>query len=154
MLNSTGNDAKQKSLSKLIERLFILGLVYDYFTTVSSTTTSFFFNASAAFPFLTKSNMIGVAINKDEYVPTTTPMIKANINPLIESPPKIKIANNTTKVVKDVFNVRLKVLLNEVSITLLNGQSVCSLKNSRILSNTTTVSFNEYPITVRIAETE
>ena len=37
--------------------------------------------------------MTGVATNSDEYVPTTTPTIKANINPLIESPPNKKIAN-------------------------------------------------------------
>ena len=31
-------------------------------------------------------------MNTEEYVPTITPIIKANINPLIDSPPKIKKA--------------------------------------------------------------
>ena len=57
---------KTKSLSKLIERLFNIKSKSDYLTTVSSITSSFFFNASAAFPFLTESYMIGVAINNDE----------------------------------------------------------------------------------------
>ena len=33
-----------------------------------------------------------------------TPTIKANINPLIESPPNKKIANNTTNVVNRCIN--------------------------------------------------
>ena len=41
------------------------------------------------------SNIIGEAINNDEYVPTNTPTIKANINPLITSPPKINITSKT-----------------------------------------------------------
>ena len=56
-----------------------------------------------------ESNIIGVAINTDEYVPTITPIIKANINPLIDSPPKINIAVSTIRVVSEVFNVLLKV---------------------------------------------
>ena len=83
--------------------------------------------------------------------PDLTPIIKANIKPLIESPPKMKMANNTTNVVNEVFKVLLNVLLNDESTTRLNSQFVCSLKNSRILSNTTTVSLREYPITVNIA---
>ena len=70
---------------------FIIWSLSDYFTTVSSITSSFFFKESAASPFFAVSYMIGVAINNDEYVPTITPTIKANINPLIDSPPKIKI---------------------------------------------------------------
>ena len=61
--------------------------------------------------------MIGVATNSDEYVPTTTPIIKANINPLIESPPNVKMANITNNVVNDVFMVLPKVLLNALSTT-------------------------------------
>ena len=45
------------------------------------------------FKFLDVSNITGVAINSEEYVPTKTPTIKANIKPLIASPPKMKIAN-------------------------------------------------------------
>jgi hypothetical protein len=55
------------------------------------------------------SNITGVAINTDEYVPMITPTIKANIKPRIDSPPNRKIASNTNSVVKEVFNVLLKV---------------------------------------------
>ena len=41
--------------------------------------------------------------------PTKTPTMRANIKPLIDSPPKVKMANNTIKVVKDVFKVLLSV---------------------------------------------
>ena len=58
------------------------------------------------------SNITGVAINSEEYVPTITPTISANINPRIASPPKIKMANNTTSVVKEVLMVLLNVLLS------------------------------------------
>ena len=49
-------------------------------------------------------------MNTDEYVPTITPMINANIKPLIDSPPKINIAVKTINVVNDVFKVLLRVL--------------------------------------------
>ena len=54
--------------------------------------------------------------NKEEYVPTITPIISMNINPLIASPPNKKIINNTTKVVKEVLIVLLKVEFNDVFI--------------------------------------
>jgi hypothetical protein len=60
--------------------------------------------------------MIGDAINNEEYVPTITPTIKANIKPLITSPPKIKITNNTKNVVKDVLIVLLNVELRALLI--------------------------------------
>ena len=101
--------------------------------------------------FLKVSNITGVAIKTDEYVPTITPIIKANINPWIDSPPKINIAKRTTKVVNDVFNVLLRVEFNAPFTILLNSHDLLINLNSLILSNTTTVSFNEYPITVRIA---
>ena len=97
------------------------------------------------------SFIIGVAINTEEYVPTNTPIINANNNPLSESAPNKNIANNTTNVVKEVFNVLLKVLFKAVLTVRSNYQLVCSFKNSLILSNTTTVSLREYPITVSIA---
>ena len=56
------------------------------------------------------STIIGDATNNEEYVPTITPTIKANINPLITSPPNKKITNNTKNVVREVFTVLLKVL--------------------------------------------
>ena len=64
------------------------------------------------FFILDVSTITGVAINKDEYVPTITPKIKANIKPLITSPPKINMIRRTTIVVKEVFTVLLKVLFN------------------------------------------
>ena len=56
-------------------------------------------------------------MNNEEYVPTATPTIKANINPLIESPPNKKIANITNNVVKEVLMVLPKVLLKALSTT-------------------------------------
>ena len=53
---------------------------------------------------------MGLAIYIEEYVPTITPIIKANINPRIDSPPKINIADKTISVVNDVFRVLLSVL--------------------------------------------
>ena len=51
-------------------------------------------------------------MNTEEYVPTITPTINANINPRIDSPPKMKMESNTIKVVKEVFKVLLNVLFN------------------------------------------
>ncbi|MNY07265.1 hypothetical protein D3C86_1400620 [compost metagenome] len=59
-----------------------------------------------------KSNTIGVEIHNDEYVPIIRPINKANINPLMLAPPKIKITNNTKNTVNEVKIVRLKVLFN------------------------------------------
>ena len=101
--------------------------------------------------FLSVSNITGVAINTEEYVPTSTPIIKANINPLIDSHPKRKIESSTTKVVKEVFKVLLKVLFRAPLTVLVNSQDLFINLNSLILSNTTTVSFKEYPITVSTA---
>ena len=56
------------------------------------------------------SSIIGDATNSEEYVPTTTPTIRANINPLITSPPNRKITNRTKNVVNDVLTVLLNVL--------------------------------------------
>ena len=52
----------------------------------------------------------------EEYVPIKTPKIKAKLNPLINSPPKIKSANKTNKVVKDVTIVLPRVWLSDRSI--------------------------------------
>jgi hypothetical protein len=46
-------------------------------------------------------------MNTDEYVPTITPMINANIKPLIDSPPKINIAVKTINVVNDADNFKV-----------------------------------------------
>ena len=47
---------------------------------------------------LVKSTTEGDAIHKDEYVPTTTPIINANEKPLIDSPPNKNMINNTKNV--------------------------------------------------------
>ena len=94
--------------------------------------------------FFWESNITGVAINTDEYVPIITPTIRANIKPRIDSPPNKKIASNTNRVVKEVFNVLLKKLnlgLNLQSETIFSFWLF--LVYSLILSKTTTVSFNE-----------
>ena len=72
--------------------------------------------------FLEVSYIIGVATNNEEYVPTATPIISANMNPLIESPPKVKIASITNNVVKEVLIVLPKVELNALSTTSLYFQ--------------------------------
>ena len=50
-------------------------------------------------------------MNNDENVPAIIPTNNANTKPRIVSPPKMKIANNTTIVVPDVLIVRNNVLL-------------------------------------------
>ena len=50
---------------------------------------------------------------------------------------------STTRVVNEVFNVLLKVLLRALSTTLGNSQDVFIFLYSLILSKTTTVSFKE-----------
>ena len=82
-------------------------------------------------------------MNKEEYVPTTTPTINANENPLIDSPPNIKIVNKTKNVLKDVLIVLDNVLLSAVSIIDSVDDFLCKIEYSLILSNTTTVSLIE-----------
>lgn len=62
-----------------------------------------------------------MAIKSEEYVPTKIPMRMANINPLITTPPKIKMINNTNNVVIDVLMVRLNVVFNEALMVWSNG---------------------------------
>ena len=97
------------------------------------------------------STIIGEATKSEEYVPTITPTIKANINPRITSPPNKNITSRTKNVVKEVLTVLLSVLFNALFTNELNSfflkRNICSL----ILSNTTTVSFKEYPIIVNNA---
>lgn len=66
--------------------------------------------------FLDRSIKIGVAIQIEEYVPTTTPTIKAKTNPLIAAPPNKKITKSTTNVVIEVFIVLESVEFNELLI--------------------------------------
>ena len=106
--------------------------------------------SSFPFPF-NVSYAIADATKIDEYAPKPIPINNAKINPLKLSPPKMKIANNTNKVV----NVVLKVLPNVLEIESSNNPAKVidffSRKYSRILSKIITVSFKEYQITVRIA---
>ncbi|MCY1509997.1 hypothetical protein D9M68_443560 [compost metagenome] len=97
------------------------------------------------------SQRTGVAMNNDEYVPTMIPTSIANINPRIDSPPKINMINNTMIIVNEVFNVLDIVVLTDLFTISLKLPFVLPARYSRILSNTITVSFIEYPITVRIA---
>jgi hypothetical protein len=74
-------------------------------------------------------------MNKEEYVPTTTPSRIAKIKPRKTSPPKTKMISNTIIVVADVLKVLLKVEFNALSITLCLVSSFdWRLKNSLILS--------------------
>ena len=68
------------------------------------------FRADYAFNFLLKSNTLGVAMKMELYVPTTTPIIKANTKPLMLSPPNKKMVSNTTNVESEVLMVRLRLL--------------------------------------------
>ena len=69
----------------------------------------YFFSSTFFLNLLVKSKEIGVAMNSDEYVPTMIPTNKAKMNPLIDAPPKMNIANNTTMVDNEVLNVRRSV---------------------------------------------
>src|SRR4030042_5303559 len=58
-------------------------------------------------PAFVVSYTSAVAINTVEYVPVVTPIIRAKVNPLIDSPQKINITIRTNKTVREVFIVRL-----------------------------------------------
>ena len=62
-------------------------------------------------PFFVKSYNNGDATNNEENVPIAIPINIANMNPLIESPPKMKIHNTIRNVLNDVLMVRDKVVL-------------------------------------------
>ena len=52
-------------------------------------------------------------MNNEESVPNTTPRIIANEKLRMLSPPRMKIASNTTKVLTEVFMVRASVVCKE-----------------------------------------
>src|SRR6056300_250150 len=66
-------------------------------------------------------------------------------------PPKTMIAINASAVVTEVITVLDNVSFNDLLMISFCSQLLYLLKFSRILSNTTTVSFIEYPAIVRIA---
>ena len=73
-----------------MKRLFLkLFNTYSYFLSVLTGIIDF-----------VKSTTEGDAMHKDEYVPTTTPIINANEKPLIDSPPNKNIINNTKTYLK------------------------------------------------------
>ena len=82
-------------------------------------------------------------MNRDEYVPITTPRSKAKVNPLITSPPKRNITSNTKNVLSDVLNVRLRVLLSAILMISVLSRFLYRPTYSLILSKTTTVSLIE-----------
>src|ERR1035437_2035544 len=88
------------------ENPMILLIGFSFYLSILLYKKNYFF---ASFP-LSKSITSGVAIQMDEYVPITIPINNANENPRIVSPPKMKIANNTKKIVNEVLIVRLNVL--------------------------------------------
>ena len=100
----------------------------------------YFFSSTFFLNLLVKSKEIGVAMNSDEYVPTMIPTNKAKMNPLIDAPPKMNIANNTTMVDNEVLNVRRSVEFNASFTTCSSSRFGYNLRYSRIRSNTTTVS--------------
>ena len=102
--------------------------------------SDYFFSSAFFLNLLAKSKEIGVAMNSDEYVPTMIPTNKAKMNPLIDAPPKMNIANNTTMVDNEVLNVRRSVEFNASFTTCSSSRFGYSLRYSRIRSNTTTVS--------------
>jgi len=85
------------------------------------------------------------------YVPTMTPQIIAKTNPRITSPPSTNSEINASNVVKDVMNVRLKVSLIDRFRTSFKSFALYLRRFSRTRSNTTTVSFKEYPTIVKSA---
>ena len=85
----------------------------------------------------------GVATQSEEYVPTTTPIINANTKPRIVSPPKQKIAINTTKVDIEVEKVRLNVWFNASLMFCLRARFGYNPVYSRTRSKITTVSLIE-----------
>ena len=98
---------------------------------------------SSSFPDLRKSYAIADAIKMDEYAPKPIPINNANINPLRLSPPKMKIARITSKVVNVVLNVLPKVLEIASSNNPDKVSAFFSLKYSLILSKIITVSLIE-----------
>src|SRR5690606_4539746 len=98
-----------------------------------------------------KSRTMGVAINIEEYVPTTIPTNKANAKPLILPPPNKKSIKITNKVVNEVTIVLLKVELIARFNTSSFALSVYMPKYSLTRSKTITVSLIEYPMTVNKA---
>src|SRR5205823_2383904 len=96
---------------------------------------------------------IGLAINIDEYVPTMMPTTSAKENPLRTCPPKRYSDTAVRNVSPDVKMVRLNVWLTLRLIRDSRGSRRRIFRFSRIRSNTTIVSFIEYPTSVSRAAT-
>ena len=102
---------------------------------------------------LSQAKIIGLATNTEEYVPTTTPIIRAKAKSCMTPPPRTNNANTTTSVVVDVRIVLLRVSLMLAFMTSSKLRLRKRLRFSLILSKTTMVSFREYPTMVRNAAT-
>src|SRR5690606_8458458 len=94
---------------------------------------------------------MGDATKIDEYVPIKMPTIIAKANPRSTSPPNINRTTTTSKVVRDVMNVRLSVSLKDLFTSRSKVSVLNRFENSRIRSKTTTVSLMEYPTIVKNA---
>ena len=72
---------------------------------------------------MTVAATIGLAINRDEYVPDKMPINKTKQKALIVVPPKKISEEMTMIVVKDVLSVRIIVWLKDI-LTMCFGDSV------------------------------
>ena len=110
--------------------------IFDYFFSMASVSLSFLLALSRLY-----AN--GVARNTEENVPAVIPTNRAKMNPLIVSPPKKKMASNTTKVDPDVLNERVRVELTAEIILFFQVVFGWFLTFSRIRSKMTTVALME-----------
>ena len=90
-----------------------------------------------------RSTKTGVATKIDEYVPTIIPTRRAKEKPLKDGPPNKNNTSTTINVVIEVIKVLLIVLFIDSLTTGIISLPALIPRFSRILSNTTTVSFME-----------
>ena len=81
--------------------------------------------------------------NTEEKVPARIPTNRAKMNPRMVSPPKKKMASNTTKVEPEVLNERVNVLLTALLMFSFQVAFGCRLVFSRTRSKITTVALME-----------
>ena len=109
----------------------------------------FFFEAlssvislSFLLPFI-KTYAKGEDRNTEENVPANTPTNRAKMKPRMVSPPKMKMASNTTKVEPEVLNERVNVLFTALFMFTFHEDFGCNPTFSRIRSKITTVALME-----------
>ena len=81
--------------------------------------------------------------NTEENVPANTPTNMAKMKPRMVSPPKMKMASNTTKVEPEVLNERVKVLFTALTMFSFQEALGCRFTFSRTRSKITTVALME-----------